>query len=115
MGILFTSTFNILEYLHLNAAWLIHKLPSEIPETDVLDLVKWKPLVNIHKRRLASIMYQVYHDSSPDQFVSLVETRNINTSFNLRRLNHSCMYRTITIALGSFDDDAGGKENVTWK
>ena len=59
-------------------------------------------------------MYQVYHDSSPDQFVSLMETRNINTSFNLRRINHSRMYRTITIALGSFsNDDAAGKENVT--
>ena len=48
------STFNILEHLHLKAAKLIHKLPSETPDTDVLDLVKWKPLVYIYKRRLAS-------------------------------------------------------------
>ena len=82
------STFNIFEHLHLKAAKLIHKLPSETPDTDVLDLVKWKPLVYIYKRRLASIMYYVYHDSLPDQLLSLFETRNINASYNLRRTNH---------------------------
>ena len=38
------STFKVLEHLHLKAAKLIHKLPSETPDSDVLDLVKWKPL-----------------------------------------------------------------------
>ena len=32
-------------------------------------------------------MYQVYHDSLPDQLLSLFETRNINTTYNLRRTN----------------------------
>ena len=82
------STFNILEHLHLKAAKLIHKLPSETSDTDVLDLVKWKPLAYIYKRRIASIMYQVYHNSLPDQFSALFETRNINTSYTLRRINY---------------------------
>ena len=38
------STFNELEHLHLKAGKLIHKLPSETPDSDVLDLVKWKSL-----------------------------------------------------------------------
>ena len=37
------STFKVLEHLHLKAAKLIHNLPSETPDSDVLDLVKWKP------------------------------------------------------------------------
>ena len=82
------STFNILEHLQLKAAKLIHKLPSETPDTDVLDFVKWKPLLYVYKRRLASIMYQVYYDSLPDQLLSLFETRNVDTSYNLRRTNH---------------------------
>ena len=82
------SAFYTLEHLHLKAAKLVHKLPTETPDTDVLELVKWKPLVYIYKRRLASIMYQVYHNSLPDQFTALFETRNTNTNYNLRRINH---------------------------
>ena len=64
------------------------KLPSETSDTDVLGPVKWKPIVYVYKRRLASTMYQVYHDSLPDQFESLFETRNNSTTYNLRRINH---------------------------
>ena len=39
---------------------LIHKLPSETPDSDVLDLVKWKPLGYIYKRRLASICLRFF-------------------------------------------------------
>ena len=76
------STFKVLEHLHLKAAKLIHKLPSETPDSDILDLVKWKPLGYIYKRRLASIMYQVFHSSLPDQLTALFETRNTNNNYN---------------------------------
>jgi len=33
-------------------------------------------------------MYQLYHNSLPDQFTALFETRNTNTNYNLRRINH---------------------------
>ena len=79
------STFNELEHLHLKAAKLIHKLPSETPDSDVLDLVKWKSLSYLYKRRLASIMYQVYHNTLPDQLTALFETRNSDNNYNLRR------------------------------
>ena len=81
------STFKVLEHLHLKAAKLIHKLSSETPDSDVLDLVKWKPLGYIYKRRLASIMYQVFHNSLPDQLTALFETRNTDNNYNLRRIN----------------------------
>ena len=76
-----------MEHLHLKAAKLIHKLPSETPDSDVLDLVKWKPLGYIYKRRLASIMYQVFHNSLPDQLTALFEIRNTDNNYNLRRIN----------------------------
>lgn len=81
------STFNELEHLHLKAAKLIHKLPSETPDSDVLDLVKWKSLGYIYKRRLASIMYQVHYNSLPDQLTALFTKRNIDSNYNLRRIN----------------------------
>ena len=57
------------------------------PDSDVLDLVKWKPLGYIYKRRLASIMYQAFHNSLPDQLTALFETRNTDNNYNLRRIN----------------------------
>jgi hypothetical protein len=59
----------------------------ETPDSDVLDLVKWKPLGYIYKRRLASIMYQVFHNSLPDQLTGLFEIRNTDNNYNLRRIN----------------------------
>ena len=81
------STFKVLEHLHFKAAKLIHKLPSETPDSDVLGLVKWKPLGYIYKRRLASIMYQVFHNSLPDQLTALFEIRNTDNNYNLRCIN----------------------------
>ena len=81
------STFKVLEHLHLKAAKLIHKLPSKTPDSDVLDLVKWKPLGYIYKCRLTSIMYQLFHNSLPDQLKALFEIRNTDKNYNLRRIN----------------------------
>jgi len=76
-----------LEHLHLKAAKLIYKLPRETPDSDVLDLVKWKPLGYIYKCRLVSITYQVFHNSLPDQLTALFEVRNTDNNYNLRRIN----------------------------
>ena len=57
------STFKVLEHLHLKATKLIHKLSNE------------------------TIMYQVFHNSLPDQLIALFETRNTDNNYNLRRIN----------------------------
>jgi len=65
----------------------MHKLPSETPDSDVLDFVKWESLGYLYKRRLASIMYQVYRNSLPGQLTALFETRNSDNNYNFRRTN----------------------------
>ena len=87
------ATFNDLEQLHTKAAKLIHKLPSETPDADVLQIVKWKPLIYIYKRRLASIMYQVFNNSLPDQLTSLLGTRYNDNNYKLRRSNDFSLIR----------------------
>ena len=57
------ATFNALEQLHIKAAKLIYKLPSETPDDNVLQIAKWMPLSYMYKRRLASIMYQAYNNT----------------------------------------------------
>ena len=49
--------------------------------------MKWKPLSYNYKRRLASIMYQVYDHSLPEQLTSLLGTRNVDNKYKLRRMN----------------------------
>ena len=38
------AIFNTLELLHIKAAKLIYKLPSETPDDNVLQIAKWMPL-----------------------------------------------------------------------
>ena len=46
------SLTNQLESLYVKAAKLIHDVPSKTSENEVLDMVEWKPLSHIYKRRL---------------------------------------------------------------
>ena len=87
------SLFNDLEYLHIKAAKLIHKLPSGTPDCDALKRAKWKPLSYIYKWRLASIMYQVHNDILPVQLTALLGTRSNETSYKLRHSNDFSLVR----------------------
>ena len=69
------SLINQLESLHIKAAKLIHGIPSKTSENEVLDLVQWKPLIHIYKRRLASLMFQIHTKSLPKQLVDLFERK----------------------------------------
>ena len=44
-------------------------------------------MIYIYKRRLASIMYQVFNNSLPDQLTSLLGTRYNDNNYKLRRSN----------------------------
>lgn len=81
------SIFNELEQSPITAAKLINNMPSEVPNSDVLKLVKCKALNYIYKRRFASIMYQAYHNSSPEKRAALLEIRSNENSCNLRHMS----------------------------
>ena len=65
----------------------IFPTPGRYLQTAALKRAKWKPLSYIHKRRLASIMYQVHNDILPVQLRALLGTRSNETSYKLRRSN----------------------------
>ena len=66
-----TCFFN--KSVRVKAAKLIHGVPSKTSENEVLDMVKWKPLSHVCKRRLASLMFQIRSKSLPKQLVDLFE------------------------------------------
>ena len=89
------SSFDILEKMHIKAAKLIHKIPSGTRDIDVLNIVKWKPLSYLYKRRIATIMYQIKNKSLPEQLTSLFESPKNTHNYSLRNKTdfHHIRYR----------------------
>ena len=78
---------NQLESLHIKAAKVIHSTPSKMCQNEVLDIVGWKLLSYICKRRLASIMFQIHIESVPEQLLDLFERKD-SSIHELRSKNH---------------------------
>ena len=55
------ATFAEIDRLHLRAAKIIHSLPKNIMECDILQRVQWQSLGYIYKRRLAIEMFKAKH------------------------------------------------------
>ena len=55
------ATFAEIDRLHLRAAKIIHGLPKNIMECDILQRVHWQSLGYIYKRRLAIEMFKAKH------------------------------------------------------
>ena len=87
------SIFNDLKQLHIKAAKLIYKIPSETPDLDVLRIANWKPLNYIYKRRLATLMYQVKAKTLPEPLTDLFEFNKNDNRYSLRNKNDSSRIR----------------------
>ena len=76
--------FNDIEKLHIRAAQLIHRIPETTVDHEVLRIANWKPVSYIYKRRLATIMHQVYYNNTPDLvkdlFAKRTSGRNLRTT-----------------------------------
>ena len=56
------SMFAEIERLHVKAGRTIHKIPRNVSDFDVLDLIKWQDLGYLYKRRLAIEVFKVKED-----------------------------------------------------
>ena len=56
------SMFAEIERLHVKAGRIIHKIPRNVSDFDVLDLIKWQDLGYLYKRRLAIEVFKVKED-----------------------------------------------------
>ena len=59
-----------LERIHVRAAGVIHRLPRDIPDDEILRLAKWDRLDCIYKRKLLSIMYKILQQKAPEVLAS---------------------------------------------
>lgn len=56
------SNFKELELIHIRAARLIHKLPKNLKDEDILIKVKWMPLKYFYTCRLLIITHKAYYN-----------------------------------------------------
>jgi hypothetical protein len=66
-----------IEKTHVRAARLIHNLPRNLSNENVLANVSWDPLDYIYKRKLLTLVHKSYHGDDRQEIKSYV-TKNVN-------------------------------------
>ena len=85
-----------LERIHLMRARIIYNLPDNLSSAEILGKANWQPFANFFKRKLAALMYSIYHGNlAPTQicdlFIKSTSHYNPRRSLNFKvlRLNNS--------------------------
>ena len=66
--------------MHRRPAKVIHKLPRNTPEDQVLDSVNWKSIEYIYKRRIACLTHQIYNNRGPSILNELIQRKTSSRS-----------------------------------
>ena len=85
------ETLQNLENVHIPAARFIHKLHPSIPKTDVLQIVNWKLIGYMYKRRLACLTHQALYDKEQPadiQDIITIQSTTGNMRDNLKLVIH---------------------------
>ena len=67
------SQFNELELIHERAARIIFNLPKNV---NVLQKANWRPLEYIYKKRVATLMHDIYYENAPTDLLNLFEKQS---------------------------------------
>ena len=67
------SQFNELELIHECAARIIFNLPRNV---NVLQKANWRPLEYIYKKRVATLMHDIYYEKAPTDLLNLFEKQS---------------------------------------
>ena len=117
------ATFNMLEDNHARAARLIHNLPRNLSNEESLARANWQPISFLYKRRLLTLMHQIYHGTADKSIAQMFQkkdpekqrTRN-KLQFEVKRYNtktgrNSFTYKA-TMIWNSIPDQIKEAENV---
>ena len=67
------SKFNELELIHERADRIILNLPRNV---NVIQKANWRPLQYIYKKRVATLMHDIYHEKAPTDLLNLFEKQS---------------------------------------
>ena len=78
--------FEALEHIHVRAAKLIYDIKDEkLTDEQILQKVGWRKLEYIYKRRILSVMYDIYYNKTPSTLTDMFSKGNNSTT--KQRLN----------------------------
>ena len=72
------ALFDKVENIHARTARVIHKLPSEFSNERSLAMANCQPLSYIYKRRILSVMHQIYYDNTQSDIKNLFVKKRTN-------------------------------------
>ena len=117
------SLLNDLERIHIRAARLIHKVPKDMVNRKVLDLVGWNTLKYMYTKRFLTLTHGGYYKDSIDEINNLVAKETTKYSFRnllkikLNRPRTEIGRRTFkhraTLAWNTIPDDIKSHRNVS--
>ena len=76
-----------IEKVHIRAAKFIHRIKKSVPDTVVLDRVKWKPIIHYYKRALACKAYKIYNNLSSPLLSNLVTKSQSRATRNAYKID----------------------------
>ena len=78
--------FEVLEHIHVRAAKLIYNIKDEkLTDEQILQKVGWRKLEYIYKRRILSVMHDIYYNEAPSALTDMFSKGNNSTT--KQRLN----------------------------
>ena len=77
------SKFKELELIHIRAARLIHKLPNDMKDEDILVRAGWMPLEYFYKFRILTITHSAFYNLGLDEINSMIV--KCTNSYNFRK------------------------------
>ena len=99
---------NDIEKIHIKAARFVERISKRVPDTSVLEVANWKPLLFYYKKHLSCKTYKIYNGLSPPLLEKLISkpcrtsrTRNKlkieQPSFHYITYKRSFSYRAATV------------------
>ena len=117
------SKFKELEFIHIRAARLIHKLPKGMTDEDILARAGWMPLEYFYKFRILMITHKAFYNLGLEEINSLVvrtcKSYNLRKSLNILvnrpniELGRNSFVHRAAIAWNSLSDSVRSFSNQT--
>lgn len=76
-----SASFNDIERIHIRAARLIHKVPKDICNGEVLNHVGWNTLKYMYTKRILTVTHSAYYNDSIDEINNLIDKETMKYSF----------------------------------
>ena len=81
------SLMSSIDKVHIRVARFINRVKKSVPDSAVLNTVKWQPIINYYKRSIACKAYKIYNGLSSPLLSDLVKKSTSRTNRNAFKID----------------------------